>query len=224
MQTQVPPSLRLLLPLDGSALAEQAIPVVRSIASYMPVAVRLLHAVPPALVRRLVHDDEVLFVAAGEPAGDPAEQTAQMQEILMTESQRYLERMAQSLGAGGVEVAVPCDAPAEATMTRLEHLPHAARAEPLQEHIRPQNEVGPAAEEELVDLECGQPPAAEEFAGQLARLPAARRHVAPQLAGLLRLEHASAVQRFNQTGRTRDGHSAPRASVQSGFPIRSVQL
>lgn len=99
MKTYASSSLQLLLPLDGSALAEQVVPVVQGLASCIPVTVRLLHVVAPGLVRQLVLDDKALFAAAGEPDDNSADETAQVQDVLLTESRRYLEQLAQRLAA-----------------------------------------------------------------------------------------------------------------------------
>jgi nucleotide-binding universal stress UspA family protein len=116
MKTDASSSLQLLLPLDGSPLAEQVVPVVQGLASCLPVTVRLLHVVAPGLVRQLVLDDKALFAAAGEPDSYSADETTQVQDILLTESRRYLEQLAHRLAdtTSALAIAVPYDVPAEA--------------------------------------------------------------------------------------------------------------
>lgn len=92
MSKQTVSSLNLLVPLDGSPLAEQALPFVRMLAALAPASVHLLRVIPPALVTNLVRHEAVLLSAAGDTLGDHEEQMDRMREVLQAEADEYLEQ------------------------------------------------------------------------------------------------------------------------------------
>jgi len=109
MSTQTLSSLNLLVPLDGSPLAEQALPLARMLAGLVPTSVHLLRVIPPSLVATLVRHEGVLLGAAGDDLGDGEEQADSMREALQGEAEGYLEQVAGSLAGQvrhvGYEVA-----------------------------------------------------------------------------------------------------------------------
>jgi len=115
MSKQTVSSLTLLVPLDGSPLAEQALPFARMLASLVPTSIHLLRVIPPALVTTLMRHEAVLLGAAGDTLGDQEEQLDQMREALQAEASAYLEHEAEGLVelAGKVEHEVVFGTPAE---------------------------------------------------------------------------------------------------------------
>lgn len=108
-------SLNLLVPLDGSPLAEQALPLARMLAGILPTTMHLLRVIPPSLISTLVRHEAVLLGAAGDTLGDQQEQIDQMREALQAEAELYLERTAGALveGASAVDYEVVFGTPAE---------------------------------------------------------------------------------------------------------------
>ncbi|MEI7770461.1 MAG: universal stress protein [Chloroflexales bacterium] len=104
MSKQTVSSLTLLVPLDGSPLAEQSMPFVRALAALVPTRVHLLRVIAPALVRAVAHHEAVLLAAAGDTLGDQEEQAETMREALYAEADSYLEREAGALVAQVKEV------------------------------------------------------------------------------------------------------------------------
>ncbi|MEI6775754.1 MAG: universal stress protein [Chloroflexales bacterium] len=104
MSTQTVSSLTLLVPLDGSALAEQALPIVRSLAALVPTKVHLLRVIAPSLVRSVVRHEAVLLGVAGDTLGDQDEQADQMREALQAEAESYLQAEADTLNGQVAEV------------------------------------------------------------------------------------------------------------------------
>src|SRR5215216_7008496 len=97
----------ILVPLDGSALAEQVLPSVRSLASFMPSTIHLLHIVSEADRYNLLFDDPY---GAGEPTvatiTAPASQTTTTTtswEVLRQNAITYLSQQAERLNAAGFE-------------------------------------------------------------------------------------------------------------------------
>jgi hypothetical protein len=88
----------------------------------------------------------------------------------------------------------------------LEHLPHAALAEPFEDDVLPQDEVVAAAEEDLVDLVGGEPAALQQFAGQGARLGEARLELARDLVELRRGQQRQLAERLDEAGDGVDEH------------------
>ncbi|MEI7642788.1 MAG: universal stress protein [Chloroflexales bacterium] len=97
MSTQTVSSLTLLVPLDGSPLAEQALPFVRTLAALVPTKVHLLRVIAPALVRAVASHEAVMLAVAGDTLGDQDEQIDTMRETLQAEAEGYLEREAATL-------------------------------------------------------------------------------------------------------------------------------
>jgi len=104
MSKQTVSSLTLLVPLDGSPLAEQALPFVRTLAALVPTRVHLLRVISPSLLRSVVRHEAVLLGAAGDTLGDQEEQADQMREALQAEAESYLERLAGTIAAQAKEV------------------------------------------------------------------------------------------------------------------------
>jgi nucleotide-binding universal stress UspA family protein len=95
----------IVVPLDGSALAEQVLPSVRSLASLMPSTIHLLHIVSEADRYHLLFDDPY---GAGEPAittttpsQTPAAATSW--DLLRQNAATYLTEQADRLTAAGFE-------------------------------------------------------------------------------------------------------------------------
>ncbi len=104
MSTQTVSSLTLLVPLDGSALAEQALPIVRTLAALVPTKVHLLRVIAPSVVRNVVRHEAVLLGVAGDTLGDQEEQADQMREALQAEAESYLQAEADTLNGQVAEV------------------------------------------------------------------------------------------------------------------------
>ncbi|WP_129629415.1 universal stress protein [Candidatus Oscillochloris fontis] len=115
MSRQTVSSLNLLVPLDGSSLAEQALPFAQMLAGLVPTTIRLLRVVPPGVVNNLVRYEAVLLGAAGDTLGDRDEQQENMREALQSEAETYLKHHADALAehATKVEVEVAFGVPAE---------------------------------------------------------------------------------------------------------------
>jgi nucleotide-binding universal stress UspA family protein len=88
-----PPVFRhMLIPLDGSALAEQILEPALALGDLMRAAYTLLHVVE-------------LFVLPGDtPVPHAIHLDAQMTQEIQAERQRYLDNLAQHLRAGGRQV------------------------------------------------------------------------------------------------------------------------
>ena len=89
----------ILVPLDGSALAEQVLPHVRLLAPLMSASVQLLHVVSEADRFHLLFDDVKQYGDAGRPLGREREW-----EILRENGEEYLSEQAAKLRADGLEV------------------------------------------------------------------------------------------------------------------------
>ncbi|HEU5102902.1 MAG TPA: universal stress protein [Roseiflexaceae bacterium] len=96
----------LLVPLDGSTLAEQSLPYVRILAPLLHAKVSLLRVVTDA------PDDDLLAESLGavyemhDPLAIPRERQQHTQEILRQNAERYLEAHAEQLRAAGLDVTV----------------------------------------------------------------------------------------------------------------------
>lgn len=85
----------ILVPLDGSALAEQVLPHVRNLAAHEGTTkITLLRAVPP------------IFTSSVDYSGMLAASTADEQESLESEARAYLERIAAPFRSEGYTVHV----------------------------------------------------------------------------------------------------------------------
>jgi nucleotide-binding universal stress UspA family protein len=85
----------ILVPLDGSALAEQVLPHVHAIAAHKgTVRITLLRAVPP------------IFTTSVDYSGLMATTTADAMETLEAEARDYLDRIGAEFRAEGYTVAI----------------------------------------------------------------------------------------------------------------------
>jgi nucleotide-binding universal stress UspA family protein len=94
----------ILVPLDGSALAEQIIPWVRVLAPVLSANVRLLHVVSEADRYHLLADSEGIDEAGGVPL--VPNRFERSWEPLRQNAEGYLEYQAALLAAAGIEVAI----------------------------------------------------------------------------------------------------------------------
>ncbi|MBX0326126.1 universal stress protein [Oscillochloris sp. ZM17-4] len=115
MSTQTVSSLDLLVPLDGSPLAEQALPLARMLAALAPTSIHLLRVISPTVVSSLVRHEAALLSAAGDTLGDRDEQMDAMREVLETEAESYLNQLVGPLAAiaRDVDYEVAFGTPAE---------------------------------------------------------------------------------------------------------------
>jgi nucleotide-binding universal stress UspA family protein len=96
----------ILVPLDGSALAEQVLPSVRSFASLMPSTIHLLHIVSEADRYHLLFDDPY---GVGEPITTTTEPTTQATvpmtswDVLRQNATVYMSQQAERLNAAGFQ-------------------------------------------------------------------------------------------------------------------------
>jgi nucleotide-binding universal stress UspA family protein len=94
----------ILVPLDGSALAEQVMPYVRSLVSFMPSTIHLLHIVSEADRYHLLFDDPY---GAGEPTSTVAvaqpTAVATSWDVLRQNATMYLSEQAERLNAAGFQ-------------------------------------------------------------------------------------------------------------------------
>jgi nucleotide-binding universal stress UspA family protein len=94
----------ILVPLDGSTLAEQSVPWARRLAPLLGANIRLLHVVSEADRYHLLADSEGIDEAGGVPLA-PSGFTGSW-EPLRQNAQGYLEYQASALAAAGLEVEV----------------------------------------------------------------------------------------------------------------------
>jgi nucleotide-binding universal stress UspA family protein len=106
-------SLKLLIPLDGSPLAEQALPYVRMFANLVPTEAHLLRIVVPSVLETLVRYEQVFLSAASDTLGDHTEQVDRMHEALNDEAMRYLAGQSAVLGEMPIRQEVAFGAPVE---------------------------------------------------------------------------------------------------------------
>lgn len=83
---------RLVVPLDGSALSEEALPVAEALATYLQLPVHLIQAINPSAV---------LLPTPGT-AAYPAEVYTELAQELETEARNNLEKAGASLSARGL--------------------------------------------------------------------------------------------------------------------------
>ena len=100
----------ILVPLDGSAIAEQILPAVRMLAPIMGAKVNLLHVVPEMDRFQLETQDDFR-----EPFATEREQRMSSWDTLRHNAERYLEPQAAALRAAGIGTTfeVRLGAPAE---------------------------------------------------------------------------------------------------------------
>ncbi len=105
----------------------------------------------------------------------------------------------------------------------LEDLAHAALPEPLHQQVRPQHQTLGAALQDLVDLEGGEPAAADQFGGQRARV---RLRDGAQVVCVLELggaEQPVLLQLFQKGGgRHGDSHGAPECEGGDAARLRAI--
>jgi nucleotide-binding universal stress UspA family protein len=109
------PLARVLLPLDGTELAEQMIEPALSLAEPFKSAVTLLRVVRPVLP--LTYPVEVGALARA--AQSLIDQTIKVQEQLRKEAASYLEQVAQKVRGRGLEARVVVDAEDQPALTVL---------------------------------------------------------------------------------------------------------
>lgn len=115
----------ILVPLDGSPLAEQALPYAQLLAALLQLPVRLLGVVSTDEVDGLVAGEAALQRRVGGPEAVGAERAVVAREVLTERSERYLANHLAELRSAGVQ------ADAEVVIGRLaEELAVVARAEP----------------------------------------------------------------------------------------------
>ncbi|HEX9370885.1 MAG TPA: universal stress protein [Roseiflexaceae bacterium] len=106
---------KILVPLDGSALAEQALPYAQLIAPLLDASVRLIRVISYADHQHLLASEQMMLAKGGPPPPlYVREQQAWKQ--LRTHAERYLAAQAALLRRAGVDVEaeVAVDLPAEA--------------------------------------------------------------------------------------------------------------
>src|SRR5689334_4626723 len=94
----------ILVPLDGSTLAEQVLPSVRMLAPILGARVQLLHIISEADRYHFLADDESIGEAGGVPAAQSAHTGSW--EPLRQNAEDYLKAQAAALSAAGVEAGV----------------------------------------------------------------------------------------------------------------------
>lgn len=106
-------SLKVLIPLDGSPLAEQALPYLRMFAELVPTEAHLLRIVVPSVLETLTRYEEVFLSAASDTLGSHTEQVERMHEALNDEALRYLATQTALLESIPTHTEVAFGAPAE---------------------------------------------------------------------------------------------------------------
>jgi nucleotide-binding universal stress UspA family protein len=113
----------ILVPLDGSAIAEQVLPYVRQLASILAARVHLLRVISEAEVARmLAHDGNLLHELGGQ---SPIEEVdiQRMGDLLRQRAEIYLAAHAAALREAGMDVAIMVrdGSPAEQIIAVAEH-------------------------------------------------------------------------------------------------------
>ena len=108
----------ILVPLDGSALAEQVLPSIRMLAPIVGAKVKLLH-----VVREIDQYHLALDFDPGDPFAPQREQHLNARDVLGQSAENYLERHAAQLRVVGIKsmVDVRLGAPAEVIVETAEH-------------------------------------------------------------------------------------------------------
>jgi nucleotide-binding universal stress UspA family protein len=96
----------ILVPLDGSQLAEQALSHVEALAPLLPARVCLLHVVPKSAHITMVGDTILGFHDVDEPPERYDEREWRVWEIERQRAESYLEPRAARLRAAGLEVTI----------------------------------------------------------------------------------------------------------------------
>jgi nucleotide-binding universal stress UspA family protein len=96
----------ILVPLDGSVLAERSLPYARMLALALGARVRLLRVIVDAPGNDMVAESIAAAYGVQEPLNVQQERRIHSQEILRQNAERYLETHAAPLAADGVEVAI----------------------------------------------------------------------------------------------------------------------
>jgi nucleotide-binding universal stress UspA family protein len=114
----------ILVPLDGSALAEQVIPYVRQLAPLLHAGVRLLHVVPDAALERLLADEDMRLAEWERHALPHATRVPCAWDSLRGQAEDYLETQASQLRAEalGVSLSVRRGVPADMILAAAEPL------------------------------------------------------------------------------------------------------
>ena len=111
-----------------------------------------------------------------------------------------------------------------AAVPGLEDLAHAAFAEPFQQDVTAQHQLGPLAQDQLIDLEGRQPAALDQVLGQclgIAELGRPRR----ELVHALRLQQAVQAKRLDQVRDRRNGrHQLPQNRAGVFLPKECLPL
>jgi nucleotide-binding universal stress UspA family protein len=96
----------ILVPLDGSPLAEQVLPHIAVVAPLLGARVCLLHVVPTSAHITMVGDTILGFLGIDEPPERYDERERRVWEIERQRAQGYLEPRAARLRAAGLDVAI----------------------------------------------------------------------------------------------------------------------
>jgi nucleotide-binding universal stress UspA family protein len=96
----------LLVPLDGSALAEQSLAYVRILAPLLQARVRLIQVVTDAPDGDLLAESLGAVYEMHDPLAIPLDRQQRAQEILRQNAERYLEAQAERLRAASLDVTV----------------------------------------------------------------------------------------------------------------------
>jgi nucleotide-binding universal stress UspA family protein len=95
----------ILVPLDGSVLAERSLPFARMLALALGARVRLLRVISDAPSENMIAESIAAAYGIQEPLNAQQERRNHSQEILRQNAERYLETHATPLAADGLDVA-----------------------------------------------------------------------------------------------------------------------
>lgn len=93
----------IVVPLDGSALAEQALPYARAMAKVLGAPIKLLRVIPD-LERESLLVDSLSTLYVGEITTSYRERDQQVLQILQDQAEGYLGSQAESLRMAGIEI------------------------------------------------------------------------------------------------------------------------
>ena len=96
----------LLVPLDGSALAEQSLPYVRTLAGLLGARVRLLRVITETPDGDLLAESIGSVYGMHEPLTVQRERQQHTFDMLRQKAERYLTSHAELMQADGLDVAV----------------------------------------------------------------------------------------------------------------------
>jgi nucleotide-binding universal stress UspA family protein len=113
----------ILVPLDGSRLAEQVLPHVEVLAPLLGASVCLLHVVPTSAHITMVGDSILGFFGVDEPPERYDQRERRVWEIERQRAESYLEPRAARLRAAGLDVAIAVrlGQPAETIVEAAKH-------------------------------------------------------------------------------------------------------